>query len=81
MPAVTYHCPNCGYTVKRVRTGSPVPRIPCAGCGCTAHRRVGAPTATVVETIDDGIVTRRVERMKDIEEIMAERSKMGGAKK
>jgi len=78
MPAVTYRCPSCGTEVSAVVFKRPEPHVPCSRCGGTAHRVAGAPAARVVETLDNGVVTRRVERMKDIEEILRERSKKGG---
>ena len=38
-------------------------------------RKSSAPNLTITETLDNGVQTRRVERLKDIEEIMEKRSR------
>ena len=81
MPAVTYRCPKCGWELKRVTSGRPDPSVPCRGkmdCGGTANRVIGSPTVKVVETMDNGLMARPVEQIKDIGEIMKERSKKHG---
>ena len=43
-------------------------------CGASLVRTPKAPSTQTIETLDNGIMTKRVEQLKDIEQLMEERS-------
>ena len=57
--------------VAREEDGTVITRV----CGGVMERALKAPTTKVVEVIDNGIMGRRVEQLKDVKEILEERSK------
>lgn len=77
MPMYNYHCPGCCQDFKLLlkpeRASKPQT---CATCDTVMVRNPKPPTSMVKETLDNGIMSRRVERLADIEEIGKERSKI-----
>ena len=68
---VGYMTCNADVVVHTEDDGTKVTRV----CGGVMERSLKAPTTKVVEVIDNGIMSRRVEQHKDIKEILETRSK------
>lgn len=77
----TYQCTSCGVR-KKVSLDERLPEIKCDAydlisdgpCGKTAKPVLKPSHVKVVEQLDNGIMPRRVERIHNVEEILAERS-------
>ena len=54
--------------------------VPCPKCGAHMERE-GNVTQAKMERLDNGIMTKAVERISDVEEAMHERGKLGTEKK
>lgn len=67
MPIYFYLCPSCGLTIIRVLKKEE-PTTPC-DCGADAKRAPKAPTTRITETLDNGIMVRKLERLADAEQI------------
>ena len=67
MPIYFYLCPNCGLTIIRVLKQEE-PTTPC-DCGTDAKRTPKAPTTRITETLDNGVMVKKVERLADAEQI------------
>ena len=70
MPIYHYACPKCHVLRKTFKKG---PK--CDKCAIDMVRESSGPSLDIKETLDNGIMARRVERLKDIEEIMAQRNR------
>lgn len=69
MAVYHYACPKCKSFLKTFKKG---PK--CIKCAIPMVREPSGPNLDVKEVLDNGIMARRVERLKDIEEIMSKRS-------
>lgn len=69
-----YDCPTCGE-IKRLLTvkASKKPQV-CKECGSDLTRAAKGASSKIVETLDNGIMARKVERLADAERIFKERS-------
>jgi uncharacterized Zn finger protein len=74
-------CPKCGETARKLlkpevfKAGVPCPK-------CQTHmERSGNVTSAKMEKLDNGVMTRSIERIADVEEAMRERGKLGTLKK
>jgi len=67
-----YQCRLC-HKIKRVSLQARVKEMPCDTCGGTMRSLVEVGSARTVEVLDNGIMARKVERLHNVEEIMAER--------
>jgi hypothetical protein len=80
MPLYYFQCSGCQKSLKRLMTPEqykalePADSVPCKECGSQAHRTPSAATSQVNEVIDNGFMTRRLERIADAQRIYAERS-------
>ena len=87
MPTYFLRCPACNVTTKRrlLLTLSEIPeRHPdktCEECGGPLKRAPRAPTTIVKESLDNGAMTKRVERFKDAEQLYADRAAQDPEKK
>jgi len=70
MAVYHYVCPKCELFVKTFKKG-----LKCNKCGTEMVRNSTGSRYDVKEVLDNGIMARRVERLKDIEEIMKDRSR------
>lgn len=79
MPLYYYACPGCGAEVKKIRSPERAgDEVSCRGCGGQMRRSPRGPTTTTKETLDNGLMTRRVERPANAEELYRERSRASG---
>jgi putative FmdB family regulatory protein len=77
MPMYNFRCPQCQSAVKILRRPEKANQpVECPHCKVQMSRDPQPPTSMVKETLDNGIMGRRVERLANIEEIGKERSKI-----
>jgi hypothetical protein len=72
-----YTCTACGVVFKRVFTLEKVMvEVPCKSAQCRglAKRTPTGASAQIVETLDNGLMARRLERPADAERLYKERS-------
>ena len=74
MPKYTFGC-KCGTTISILRPKAP-DSVPynCGTCNEPFKRVVGPATARMVETLDNGLMTRRVERPANAEQLYKDRA-------
>ncbi len=82
MPRYFFVCMSCGANSKRIfRTTfeklSPEDQASAVKCKCGAIllRAGPPPTTQVKETLDNGIMPHRIERLKDVEQLAKDRAK------
>lgn len=76
MPMYNYHCPECEQNFRFIKTPEKaLLPVNCATCDTLLVRKPAPPTSMVKEVLDNGLMSRKVERLADIEEIVVERSK------
>jgi len=75
----TYKCDKCGVT-RKVSLDERLPEVACSTglesgtCGGPMKPVLKPGNVKIVERLDNGAMARRVERLHNIEEILAERS-------
>lgn len=75
MPALTMVCPKCGHKKRLLRPAGVTNVTYACVCGQTMVREFGAQaSARIVEVLDNGLMTRRVERLADAERLFKERA-------
>lgn len=77
MPMYYFECPVCKSKQRRILSREEAKGdLPCKKDGCSGKlKRTPKPaTSTVVETLDNGYMARRVTRIADAERIMWERA-------
>jgi hypothetical protein len=67
MPIYFYECKACSFVTRRLLSKE-LPYIDC-NCGATAQRCPKPPTVRITETLDNGVMVKRVERLADAEQI------------
>ena len=74
MPIYYYKCPECEKTNRRLLSGESEADKVILLCQCTAEmvRAPQPPTAQIVETLDNGVMVRKLERLADAEQIHKE---------
>lgn len=73
MGLFAFSCPACGRVVRRVLAKAPAaPK--CPDCGNQTARTHQAPTSRNVESLDNGLMVRSLEREVDAEELFRERA-------
>ena len=78
MPLYNFKCSSCDFKVRKIMYAVEVPLYassPCPSCAGEIVRDVQAPTTQVQETLDNGIMPRKLERLVDVERLAKERSK------
>jgi hypothetical protein len=73
MPAFNFKCRACGPFRKLLDRSAKA--HPCPKCSSPARRDPKPPTSNVTETLDNGIMARRVERIQGATEIYSERAR------
>jgi len=77
MPLYRFFCAVCDKTVRKMlEPGEQIQAQYCI-CGESLARSTPATSSEVVETIDNGLMTRRVERHPEAERLYRERAAMG----
>lgn len=76
MPKFCFHCDTCDKQVVRIIDASKVPGITCRDCGNPLRRTPQAPSSTVTERLDNGFMTKAVERPADAERLYRERARI-----
>jgi hypothetical protein len=76
MPIYYYKCPECNSTNRRLLAGEAEADKMLLLCHCTAEmvRAPQPPTARITETLDNGVMVRKLERLADAEQIHKEMS-------
>ena len=73
MPVLSFLCPNCKKITKELVYGK-VSVVPCKICATPMVRKLKAPSVIVKETIDSGVMHRKVEQFANVGELIAERN-------
>jgi hypothetical protein len=71
MPSFRTKCPGCGATTRTLKPKRP--ELVACSCGVMPVF-VSSVNTQVKETIDNGVMPRKVEQLKGVEEMMKERS-------
>lgn len=74
MPRYTYECPV--HKNFQVNTQRREKTAKCPGCGAESRAILKVGSSQIIERLDNGLMPRAVERLHNIEEIMAERDAM-----
>lgn len=75
MPSYRFECPSCNNSASKVMN-SPTGRVVVCKCGTQMNRVPTGPTSRIVETRDNGIMTRAVEQLADVERLSRERARL-----
>ena len=76
VPLFRFECSKCIISVERILTPMQAREVVfCPSCHDRLTRAPEGATSSVVETLDNGAMPRRVTRLADIEQIMHDRSK------
>ena len=76
MPLFNFACPQCQNSFRKLLPKPPETAPACPECGTESVRDVGSGgvTTKIVETLDNGMMQKRIERIADIERLHAERN-------
>ena len=72
MPLYYFECQTCKKTVRRVCSPKDLKAPVC--CGGSMTRTPRPPTSRCVEVLDNGVMTKRLERLTDAERLYHERA-------
>lgn len=73
MACFNYKCPNCSKETRRI---VPKPTVTfCDECNVEMVRAPKPPTTQVKEVLDNGLMPRKVERLRDAEDLNRNRTK------
>jgi putative FmdB family regulatory protein len=82
MPRYLFACAACKHKLgKRLEAGQQTNPQSCPRCGAVMERAPSPPSTQVLETLDNGIMARRVERLANAEELLRERAKSDPSKR
>lgn len=78
MPVFNLVCKACGQTDRRLCQPALVfnMMLKCRRCGAPLFRDPNPPTTQVKETLDNGLMTRRVERYAEAERLARDNAKV-----
>lgn len=77
MPMYNYQCPECEQNFRLLlKPERALEPMPCATCGSVMIRKPQPPTSMVKEVLDNGLMSRKIERLANAEEIGRDRSKV-----
>ncbi len=71
MALFIFKCPSCGTVKKKLRAEQGV--LTCS-CGIAMERDLKAATSDIKEVLDNGAMSRKVERLANINDIVKKRS-------
>lgn len=74
MPLFTFHCPKCDNTFRKMLSKFDKQHCPKPDCGGEGERVVNPPTSQTREVIDNDLMPRRVERLRDINQLVRDRN-------
>ncbi len=83
MPLYYYRCCKCHQPQRKIQTPEEATKLQVCGkpvegktdsCGYTLRREPKPPSSQVTETLDNGVMTKRLERLADAERLFAERN-------
>lgn len=75
MPLFYFRCTACDEQARKIMTPAEA-RVAqrCGACGGALTRDPRPPSSQAVETLDNGVMTQRLERLADAERLFAERN-------
>lgn len=74
MPLYNFNCNLCGKNKQRICNAKESKEIISCDCGGQFMRNPLPPTTRITETLDNGIMPRKVERLSEAERLFKERS-------
>lgn len=75
MPMYYFQCPDCAFNKRAIRKSADILAVDtCPDCKKPLVRDPRGASSRCVEVLDNGIMTRRVERHSDVERLNTERS-------
>jgi DNA-directed RNA polymerase subunit RPC12/RpoP len=74
MALYRFRCGSCKTEFQKLLIGVPKD-APCPKCGKKAKRNPGGVSTKTTETVDNGIMARRVERIQNATEIYSDRAR------
>jgi putative FmdB family regulatory protein len=75
MPLYYFDCGACGKKLRRILNPAEASALLCP-CGAELSRDPRPPSSQVMETLDNGIMPKRLERLADAERLFAERAEV-----
>lgn len=76
MPLYYFFCETCQLHGRKVlKAGEQTRKWPCPTCGKALKREPKAPSTQMMETLDNGAMVKRVERLQNAEELHRDRAK------
>lgn len=73
MPLYYFQCSKCLKEQRRILTLEESKKEQACDCGYSLRRTPKPPSSRVTETLDNGVMTRKLERLADAERLFAER--------
>lgn len=74
MPLYHFACEACQLAVRRIMAAADVGQARCPACSGPLRRDARGPTVKVTETLDNGFMVRKLERLADAERLFKERA-------
>jgi hypothetical protein len=81
MPLYYYRCCKCHRPCRKIQTPEEAAKLQSCECGYTLRREPKPPSTQVKETLDNGVMTKRLERLADAERLFAERAEVTDKKR
>ena len=75
MPMYRLYCQKCDSLVQRLLKSEQLASVTCKVCGTVLERRAQPPEAYKYETLDNGVMNKRLERFQNAEELYKNRKK------
>lgn len=75
MPLYNLNCPKCLKTFRKLLLLVALPKAECPECHVLMEREATPPSNTVYESLDNGAMIKRVERLANAEELHKNRDK------
>jgi putative FmdB family regulatory protein len=74
MPLFHFACTICHERTRRILETKDIDTQECKGCGAALERTPEPPSVQVMESLDNGFMPRRVERLRDAERLYRDRA-------
>lgn len=76
MPLYHFECPVCMEKTRKILSLKVYRqrKVACKNCNCELSRVVEPPTSQVMETLDNGLMPKKLERLADSERLHHERA-------